>query len=98
MPGLRMCIVTLVTIVQLMASPAMSQPKCDFLKIARDFIAKEYPFIDLHAAYRHPVTSESNTFWEVRYEFPPDWLVLGFVPVVLIDKRTCGVVHGHVEQ
>jgi hypothetical protein len=97
MPGLRTrVIIALVTIFPLMVSPAMSQSKCDFPKIAQDFIAKEFPYIDLHAAYRHPVTSESNTFWEVRYELPPDWL--GFVPVVAIDKWTCVVVHSHVEQ
>jgi hypothetical protein len=32
----------------------------------------------------------------VRYELPPD--TLGFVPVVLIDKWYCVVVHAHVEQ
>jgi hypothetical protein len=95
-PGLRMRIVTLVTIFQLMASPAMSQPKCDLLKIAQEHIADNYPFIEL--SHRHPVTSESNTFWEVRYEFQQNWFVLGFVPVVLIDKRICEVVHAHVEQ
>lgn len=95
MPGLRTRVITaLVTIFPLMVSPTMSQPKCDFLKIAQGLIAKEYPFIDL--AHRHPVTSESNTFWEVRYELPPD--SLGFVPVVAIDKWTCVVVHSHVEQ
>jgi hypothetical protein len=85
---------TLVTAFQLMGSPTMSQPKCDFLKIAKDYIVKEYPFIDF--VHRHPVTSESNHIRQVRYELPPDWL--GFVPVVSIDTRTCTVVDAVVEQ
>jgi hypothetical protein len=98
MPSVRMrIIVILVAIFPLIASQAMPQPQChsrDFLKMAQDFIAKKFPYIDL--AHRQPVTSESNSFWEVRYELPPD--MLGFVPVVAIDKWYCVVVHAHVEQ
>jgi hypothetical protein len=87
-------ILTLAMIFQLMVSPTMSQPKCDFLNVAQELIARKFPFIDL--SYRHPVTSESKNIWQVRYELPPD--TLGFVPVVGIDKQTCAVVHSDVEQ
>ena len=94
MPGLRMYVIIAIAMLQLMVSPTMSQPKCDFLKIARDYIAKEFPVIDF--SQRHPVTSESDSFLEVRYDLPPDRL--GLVPVIVIDKWTCEIVHAHVWQ
>jgi hypothetical protein len=72
----------------------MSQPKCDFLKTARNYIADKFPIIDF--SNRHPVTSESDGFVEVRYDLPPD--TLGFVPVIVIHKLGCDVVHDHVER
>jgi hypothetical protein len=85
-------LVILVTIFQLKGSPTMSEPKCDFVKIARDVIATKFPHTDF-SYYSHPVISESGSFVEVRYDFPPDLLVFGFVPVVVIHKRSCKVVH-----
>ncbi len=79
---------------QLMVNQTMSQPECNMFRVAEDYIAKRYPFIDL--AERHPVTSESANVWEVRYELPQG--TLGFVPVISIEKRTCAVVRAQVEQ
>lgn len=83
-----------VAALQLMVNQAMSQPRCNMFRVAEDYIAKRYPFIDL--AKRHPVTSESTKVWEVRYELPQG--TLGFVPIISIDKRTCTVVRVQVEQ
>jgi hypothetical protein len=95
MPALRLrVIIILVTILQLTVSPAMSQPKCDFLKIAKEFIVREFPFIDF--ADRNSVISEADDVLEVRYDLPHD--SLGFVPVISIDKRTCAVVDADIEQ
>ncbi len=94
MPGLPIrVIVALVTIFPLMVGPAMSQPNCDFFKIVQDVLAKKFELTDL--SYMHPVVSETDTIWTVRYELPPD--SLGFIPVVGIDKRTCAVVHSDME-
>src|SRR5437588_10838194 len=68
----------IVAALQLMVNQTMSQPRCNMFRVAEDYIAKRYPFIDL--AERHPVTSESNNVWEVRYELPQG--TLGFVPVI----------------
>jgi hypothetical protein len=55
MAGMRTCVLAiLVTIFQLMGSPAMSEPECDFVKIARDFIITKFPQTDF-SYYRHPV-------------------------------------------
>ena len=86
--------IAVVAALQLTVDQTMSQPKCDLLRVAQEYIAKRYPFIDL--AERHPVTSESDNVWEVRYELPQG--TLGFVPVISIDKRTCAVVRAQVEQ
>ena len=94
MPGSRMrIVVALATIFPLMVSSTMSRPKCDLLKIAHDVMAREFALTDL--SYRHPVVSESDNVWTVRFELPPD--SLGFVPVIDIDKRTCAVVHFDME-
>jgi NTF2 fold immunity protein of polymorphic toxin system component len=77
-----------------MMSQAMSQDECNFFRIAEDYIASRYPFIDL--AVRHPITSEAAGVWEVRYELPPH--MLGFVPVIGIDRRSCRIVRAEVEQ
>ena len=78
----------------MMVSQAMSQPGCEMRKVAEDYIAKRYPFIDL--AERRPVTSEQDHVWEVRYELPQG--MLGFVPIITVDKRSCFVVRAQVEQ
>jgi NTF2 fold immunity protein of polymorphic toxin system component len=77
-----------------MVSQTMSQDRCNFFRIAEDYIASRYPFIDL--AERHPLTSEVGDVWEVRYELPRG--LLGFVPIIGIDRQSCKVVRAQVEQ
>ena len=79
---------------QLMVNQAMSQPTCNVLKVAEEYIARQYPFINI--TERHAVTSESANLWEVRYELPEG--MLGFVPIISIDRETCTVVRAQVEQ
>lgn len=79
---------------ELMMSQAMSQPKCDFLVVAREYIAKRYPTFD--AAGLEPVVSETEKFWEITYELPKG--TLGGAPVITIDKQTCKVVRAQHSQ
>jgi hypothetical protein len=71
-----------------MVSQAMAQAKCDVLKIAEAYIARQFPSYD--PAGKKPIMSETANRWEVTYELPP-WM-LGGAPVITIDKETCGVV------
>lgn len=73
---------------QLMASQTMAQPKCDALKIALEYIAKRYPHFD--PAGLKQIISEQDNFWELTYELPED--MLGGVPIITIDKRTCTII------
>jgi hypothetical protein len=66
----------------------MAQPKCDTLKIALEYIARRYPHFD--PAGLKQVISERDNLWELSYELPED--MLGGVPIITIDKRTCTVV------
>jgi len=72
----------------------MSQISCDVAKIARDYIARRYPFFD--PAGLRVVVSETESQWEVTYLLPRD--MLGGAPVLGIDKRTCAVVHAYLTQ
>jgi NTF2 fold immunity protein len=74
--------------IQLLMSQAMAQPACDPLKAALAFIAKQYPNFDLT---KKQVISERGDLWQLTYELPED--MLGGVPTIMIDKRTCAVVH-----
>ena len=67
---------------------AMSQPNCDVLNVARDYIAQRYPWFDPTGLKR--VVSEAADSWEVTYELPEH--MLGGTPAVTNDKRTCKVV------
>jgi hypothetical protein len=84
-PALR---VAVTAVLQLIASQTMAQPKCDTLKIALEYIAKRYPRFD--PAGLKQVTSEHDNLWELTYELPED--MLGGVPIITIDKRTCTIV------
>ncbi len=51
------------------AVSTMSQTECNPLKVAHEYVT-ELGLTDL--SYRHPVVSETETVWTVRYELPPD--------------------------
>jgi len=67
---------------------AMSQPQCDFMKIAEEYIAKLFPFFN--STGKTLVVSENDQLWEMTYRLPSD--TLGGAPIVTIHKRTCLVV------
>jgi hypothetical protein len=84
----------IMTSLELAADQAMSQVKCDVLKIARDYIAKQFPSFD--ASGLRPIISESANLWELTYELPRG--TLGGVPTVTIDKRSCTVIRAEHSQ
>ena len=90
----RTLVAVIITSLQLMADQTMPKPGCNIFKVAEDYIAQRFPFIDLRD--RHPTASESHDVWKVRYDLPEG--TLGFVPIVSINKATCKVVHAEVEQ
>lgn len=71
-----------------------SDSKCDVVRIARDFIAERYPSFD--ASGLKPIVAERGNEWELTFELPNH--MLGGVPVVTIDKRTCKVVRAFHTQ
>lgn len=71
-----------------MVDQTMSKPKCDMIAIAEQAIVKLFPTYDLKEFKQ--VISESGNFWELTYELPRT--MLGGVPIITIDKRTCKVV------
>src|SRR5205823_8048683 len=79
---------------QLMVNQAMSQPTCDIVKLAEEYIAKQYPSFD--PTGMKPVVSETMALWEVTYELPQD--MLGGAPIISIDKRTCTIVRAQITQ
>ena len=82
------------TLCSTVVKESMSQVKCDFMKVANDYIAKRYPSFD--SSGLRPVVSERGGLWEVTYELPPG--MLGGTPIVTIDKRTCKVVRASHQQ
>jgi hypothetical protein len=79
---------------QSMVDQAMSQPNCDFVKIAEDYVRQRWPFIDV--TDRRRLSSVEGAVWKIRFTLPDD--TLGFVPEVGIDQRTCQVVSAIVWQ
>lgn len=79
---------------ELMASQTMAQLRCDLLKLAQEYIAKQYPSFD--ASGLRPIISESANLWELTYELPRG--TLGGVPTITIDKRSCTVVRAQHSQ
>lgn len=73
---------------ELMVDQTMSQPKCDFLKIAQEYIAQKFPSFD--PAGLTPVISEEGNSWILSYELPEG--MLGGAPIITIDKRTCTII------
>lgn len=81
-------VIIAVAALQIMTGAAMSQPKCDLVKMAQDYIAQRFPSFD--PAGMNMVVSETGNLWELTYELPPQ--MLGGAPIITIDKRTCTVV------
>ena len=75
-------------LLQLVVGEAMSQPRCDLLKIAQQVIAERYP--DFDATGLQLLISETDTLLELTYEIPRG--SLGGAPIITIDKRRCTVV------
>ena len=76
------------------ANESMARPKCNFMAVAKEYIEKRYPSFD--AAGLKLLVSENENQWELRYELPAG--MLGGAPVIVIDKKTCRVVHSSHEQ
>lgn len=72
----------------------MSQPGCDFMKIAQAYIATWVPFFD--PAGLRPIISDTGKLWELTYELPRG--TLGGVPAITIDKRSCTVIRAEHSQ
>lgn len=86
--------IAVIATLQLMVNQAMSQPNCDVVKIAESYVRTRYPFIDL--SDRQAITSATDAAWHVTFELPKG--LLGFVPIISIDRKTCVVVRAQVEQ
>ena len=78
----------LIALLELTASQTMAQPRCDMLKLAQEYIDRQYPAFD--ASGLRPIISETGNLWELTYELPRG--TLGGVPTITIDKRSCTVV------
>jgi hypothetical protein len=85
---------TVVAMIQSMVNQAMSQPNCEFVKIAEDYVRQRWPFIDV--TDRRRSISVEGAVWKVRFTLPDD--TLGFVPEIGIDQRDCQVVSAIVWQ
>jgi hypothetical protein len=83
-----------VAMIQSMVNQAMSQPNCDLVKIAEDYVRTRSP-IDM-TTDRRVRTWLEGTVWKVRFDLPED--ALGFVPEIGIDPRTCQVVSAKLWQ
>jgi len=78
-----------------MGIQAMSQPNCDVVRIAEDYVKTQFPFIDT-APDRHVVSLPIGAYWQVTFKLPDRYL--GFVPEITVDPRTCQVVGAKVWQ
>jgi hypothetical protein len=80
-----------------MGNPAMPQPNCDVVTIARAYVESNFPFINV-GSNRRVVTSPVGDYWQVTFTFDPPATYLGFVPEITVDPRTCQVVSAKVWQ
>jgi len=85
---------TALAVLQSLLGPAMSQHQCDMSKLAREYVEKRFPFFDPSGL--KAIISESENMWEFTYELPRG--VLGGVPIITIDKRSCLVVRAEHSQ
>jgi len=72
----------------------MSQPNCDVVKVAEDYVRTHLSFIRI--ANRRWSSSVEGDVWTVRLELPEGHL--GFVPEIGVDRGTCQVVSAKVWQ
>ena len=79
----------------LIGSEAMSQPNCDVVRIAQDYVKTHFPFIDT-APDRRVVSLPIGAYWQVTFNLPDRYL--GFVPEITVDPGTCQVVAAKVWQ
>jgi len=86
--------IAIIVPLEFMGRQAMSQPGCDFMKIAQAYIATKFPFFD--PAGLKPFISDSGNLWELTYELPRG--TLGGTPIITIDKRTCTVIRAEHSQ
>lgn len=86
--------VTVVATLQLTGNQAMPQPKCDFMKVAEDFIAKQFPFFN--STGKTLVISEDDQLREMTYRLPVH--MLGGAPIITIDKQACAIVRVQLTQ
>jgi hypothetical protein len=83
-----------VAAVQILVNQAMSHSNCDVLELAKEYIRQKYPSFD--SSGLKLVVSERENFSEVTFELPKG--MLGGVPIVTIDKRSCKVIHAEHTQ
>lgn len=86
---------TVVAMLQLTGNQAMSQPNCDVVEIAKDYVKAHFPFIDT-APDRRVVSLPVGDFLQITFKLPEGYL--GFVPEITVDPRTCQVVRAKVWQ
>ena len=79
---------------QLTGNQTMSQPNCDVVKIAEDYVRAHLSFIRI--ANRRWSSSVEGDVWTVRLELPEGHL--GFVPEIGVDPITCQFVSAKVWQ
>lgn len=79
---------SIVAILAATTGEAMPKPKCDMLKTAEEYLGHRFPSFDPAGLKR--VITEKGNLWQLTYEMRED--MLGGVPTVTIDKRTCKVV------
>jgi NTF2 fold immunity protein len=72
----------------LLTGKVMSKLKCDPLSVAEAYVAKKFPSSDSNGLKR--VISENGNFWQLTYRLPAN--MLGGVPIITVDMRTCKVV------
>ncbi len=87
-------VIAVAAVFQLMVEQVMSQPGCDMLRVAQEYIAKRYPSFDPAGLKR--VVSEQGNLWQLTYELPTG--MLGGAPIITIDKRTCAIVRAEHTQ
>jgi hypothetical protein len=85
----------MIAVLQLMAEEAVSQPNCNVVRIAEDYVKAHFPFIDT-ASDRSVVSLPVGPFLQITFDLPEGYL--GFVPEITVDPRTCQVVSAKVWQ
>src|ERR1043165_1255224 len=76
----------------LTGNQTMSQPNCDAVKIAEDYVRTHLSFANINISRRvlSVVSLADGADRQVTFNLPDG--SLGFVPEITVDKRTCQVV------